>query len=383
MVFASGSEHSISYVSESVFGTPSTSTMIALRHTSCNLVLAKETFQSKELRADRQITDFRHGNLKPAGNIGTELSYEEFDTFLEAALGGTWQSAYSKVSATWAAGKTANIIYSTSATHSLVTGDVISVSGFTGTAGLTLNSTMVIGGHVPHTLTITGTTLVTKAASATVTLLRNPSLLAGTTDRSFSIERTFGDISKYQQFTGCVVNGITLAVKPNAIVTCEFAMLAKGASSVATAWDTAPTASKTNSPYDSFTGAIKEGGSAVGYVTSVDLKLDNGGTPVYVVGSASAPAIPLGRSNVTGSLDVYFQDLTMLNKFEDETPSSVEFYLGSGIAGGKSYRFYLPNVKYGSGDNPASDEKPIVLKMNYQALYSTTDRTNIRITKIA
>ena len=383
-VFSSGGFHGLSYFTEATFGVSTSATLTSFRHTSCALALAKETFQSAELRSDRQITDFRHGSQKPAGNIGFELSYEEFDTFLEAALGGTWQSAYSTNESTgWAAGSTGNLIYSTAATHSLVTGDVISVSGFTGTEGLVLNTTMMIGGHVPHTLTITGVTLVTKASGASINMLRNPSLLAGTTQRSFAIERTFSDISKYQQFSGCVINTLSLSVKPNAIVTGEFGMLARGAYSTSTPWDSSPTASQTGSPYDSFTGAVKEGGTSIGFVTAIELKLDNGGTPTYVVGDDQTPAIPLGRSNVTGSLDVYFADLVMLRKFEDETESSVEFYLGSGVPGGESYRFYLPRVKYGSGDNPASDEKPIVLKMNYQALYSTTDLTNIRITKIA
>jgi hypothetical protein len=383
--FSSGGFHGLSVVAEAVFGTnPTPATMTSLRHTSCALALSKETFQSAELRSDRQITDFRHGNQKPAGNIGFEFSYEAFDTFLEAALGGTWQSAYSTTTATtWAAGKTANILYSSAATHSLVTGDVISVTGFTGTAGLTLNTTMAIGAHVPHTLTITGTTLVTKAAGGSVVMLRNPSLKAGTTYRSFSIERTFGDIAKYQQFTGCVVNTLNLSVKPNAIVTGEFGMLARGAYSTSTPWDSAPTAAATNSPYDSFTGAIYEGGTAIGFVTAIDLKLDNGGTPTYVIGDDQTPAIPMGRSNLTGSLDVYFADLAMLRKFEDETESSLTFYLGTGLAGGKSYRFHLPRVKYGSGDNPASDEKPIILKMSYQAVHSSVQGTNIRITKIA
>jgi hypothetical protein len=384
--FSSGGFHGVAFGTEATFGIASGTTLTSLRHKSCALALSKETFQSAELRSDRQITDFRHGNQKPAGNIGFEFSYEAFDTFLEAALGGTWQSAYSKAVNTIAAGKTANIFYSSTATFStFATGDVISVSGFTGTAGLSLNVTHVISGvsAAKHTLTISGTSLVTKAVGATVTLLRNPSLIAGTTYRSFSIERTFGDIAKYQQFTGCVINTYNLSVKPNAIVTGEFGILARGAYSTSTPWDSSPTAAATNSPYDSFTGAIYEGGAAIGFVTSIDLKLDNGGTPTYVIGDDQTPAIPMGRSNLTGSLDVYFADLAMLRKFEDEAESSVEFYLGTGLAGGKSYRFYLPRVKYGTGDNPASDEKPIILKMNYQAIHSPTHNTNIRITKIA
>ena len=384
--FSAGSYHGLAWVSETTFGLPSSATLVSLRHTSCALALAKETFQSAELRSDRQITDFRHGNQKPAGNIGIEISYGEFDTFLEAALGGTWQIAYAKTGVTWSAGKPSltNCFFASTATHTFATGDVVSVSGFTGTTATILNKTFVIATHaLAKTFTIVGTSLATHLAGDTVTIRRDPSLKAGTTQRSFSIERTFGDIAKYQQFKGCVVNTLNFSVKPNAIVTGEFGMLAKGALSTSTSWDATPTASQTNAPFDSFTGTIKEGGTAVAYVTAVDLKLDNGGTPTYVIGDDETPCIPLGRSNITGSLDVYFQDLIMLKKFEAETVSSIEFFLGSGLEGGKSYRVYLPNVKYGSGDNPASDEKPIMLKMNYQALYGVTAMTNIQITRIA
>jgi hypothetical protein len=88
--FSSGSFHGVAFATEATFGVSTYATLTSLRHTSCSLGLAKETFQSAELREDRQIADFRHGNQKPAGNIGIELSYGEFDTFLEAALCGTW-----------------------------------------------------------------------------------------------------------------------------------------------------------------------------------------------------------------------------------------------------------------------------------------------------
>jgi hypothetical protein len=382
-VFASGGFHGLCVGSETVFGT-SPATMTKLRHTSCSLILNKDTFQSGELRDDRQITDFRHGTKRVSGNIGFEMSYAEFDSMLQAVLCGTWQVAYAKTGADIGAqGAPNNQFYATATTFtSIATGDLIAISGFTGTAGLTLNAVHRVTAHVAKTLTVS-TSLVTKAVGATVSVTRQPSLLVGTTQRSFTIEREFGDIVKYQIFTGCVINTLSLSVKPNAIVTGEFGILGKGSSATSTPVDSDPTASQTNSPYDSFTGAISEGGSAVGYVTSIDLKLDNGGDPTFVIGDDETPAIVLSRSNVSGSLEVYFQNLTMLNKFENETTSSIEFYLGSGDVGGSSYRFYLPNVKYGSGDNSVSDENPITLKMDYQALYSTTDRTNLRITKIA
>ena len=77
--FSSGSQHALIYsVAETVFGT-SPATYTDLRHTSCSLQLTRDSFQSKELRSDRSIVDFRLGTQKIAGDLGIELSWSEFD----------------------------------------------------------------------------------------------------------------------------------------------------------------------------------------------------------------------------------------------------------------------------------------------------------------
>ena len=88
---ASGSRHSLGYVPEVVYGTtPATPAFKAFRHNSTTLNMSKNTFQSNELRADRQIADFRHGTKNIVGNVVCELSAASYDDILEAALGGTW-----------------------------------------------------------------------------------------------------------------------------------------------------------------------------------------------------------------------------------------------------------------------------------------------------
>lgn len=88
---ATGARHGMEFVAESAYGvTPATPAMTPIRHVSTTLGLSKETYQSQELRADRQISDFRHGNRVVGGDIAGELSYGSFDDFLEAVLGGTW-----------------------------------------------------------------------------------------------------------------------------------------------------------------------------------------------------------------------------------------------------------------------------------------------------
>lgn len=95
MSFATGGFHGLTYVKETTMGTtPTNPTMKSIRHTSCSLGLTKESFQSNELRSDRQISDLRHGVKKVEGDIGFELSYGAFDDLLAAAFFSNW-SGYS------------------------------------------------------------------------------------------------------------------------------------------------------------------------------------------------------------------------------------------------------------------------------------------------
>ena len=301
MATASGGFHGLSIISETTFGvTPSTPEMTQLRHTSCSLVLSKDTFQSNELRSDRQVADVRVGAQKISGDIGLELMYGDYDNLLEGALFGSWNS---------------NV------------------------------------------------------------------LKAGTTQKSFTIERQFKDITQYGVFTGCTVDKFSLDIKPNAIVTGSFSVVGKGASYSGTPLDASPTAASSNSPLDSFTGVMKEGGATVAYVTGISLSIQNNLSPNYVVGSNQTPFITAGRTNVSGTLSCMFQDLTMLNKFINETETSVEVTLGNGVT--KSYTILIPRVRYTGGDNGVSGEGVITLSMPFMGVYDGTTETSFQITRTA
>lgn len=300
MSFATGGFSGINYVAESVWGTtPTTPDMVALRNTGTSLVLSKDSFQSEELRSDRQISDLRHGTQQTSGDINFELSYGEFDPFIEAALFGTW------------------------ATNELK---------------------------------------------------------AGTDEHFFTVEREQTDISQYGVFTGCYINTMNLSIAANAIVTGSFGIVGKEASYSGTPLDADPTASQTASPFDSFTGELKEGGATIAVVTSIDLTIDNGVEPTFVVGSNTSARNVAGRSNVTGTVTAYWEDASLLNKFINETESSIELTLGNGTS--ESYVIELPRIKYSGGDNSVSDEGPIEISMPFQALYDDTEDTNIVITRI-
>lgn len=204
-------------------------------------------------------------------------------------------------------------------------------------------------------------------------------LKAGTTFKSFSMERRFTDITQFLVYTGCGINSMNLSITPNAIVTGSFGVVGK---SMTTSGVTlgAPTDVATNAPFDAFTGTIQEGGVSIATITAIELALSNGIEPTFVIGSDSTPELVSGRSTVTGTVSAYFEDLSLLNKFLNETESSIQFELSDPSA--NTLTFLLPRIKYTGGDVPVQGEGALMLNMPFQALLDdVTENTNLKITR--
>ncbi len=300
MALASGSNHDMSYVREVTYGvTPATPTMKPLRNTGTTLALTKDPVQSEELRKDRQIACFRHGNRQVGGSVNYELSFTDFDDMLEAALCGTW------------------------------TNDV---------------------------------------------------LKAGVTRRSFTVERFFSDINTRIRYTGCEVNSLSLTIAPNANVTGTIEFIGKDQDPVNTmvTGATYPEALG-GCPFDSFTGTITEGGSSIGIVTQIEFSVNNGITPNFVIGSKTTAETSIDRSNVSGTVTAYFESVALMNKFINETSSSLQFSLVNET--GDTITFNFPNVKYNGGQPDVSGTGSITIALPFQALYSTAQESQIVITR--
>jgi len=300
MTIATGARHDMSYTAEVTFGTtPANPTMKAIRHTGTTLGMTKDAIESEELRQDRQIAHYRHGNKAVSGDINFELSYESFDDLLAAVMCGAW------------------------------TTDV---------------------------------------------------LKTGTTATAFTIERHHTDINKYIRSTGCLFNSMSLSVAPNSMVTGSFSVIGKDLTATATALSGAShPAATTTDPFDSFTGAITEGGSSIAVVTALELNIENGLEPQYVVGDSTTLKPPLAKSTVTGSITAYFEDITLINKFINETSSAITFTLQD--AAGNNYAFNMPNVKYNSGSPEVAGAGAITVTLDFIALYDSGITSQLAITR--
>lgn len=210
-------------------------------------------------------------------------------------------------------------------------------------------------------------------------------LKAGTTRRSFSVLRNFEDLPADQKpfhlYTGVEYNTLKLSVSTEAIVKATFGVVGKGLSlsNAAPAGSTyVPTT--TTAGMDSFTGVLTEGGGQIAIVTEIELTLENGIEPRFVIGSRETIRPSIGRSVATGQITAYFEGSALLEKFINESSSSLEFELGDGS---NTYTFTIPKLKYTGGQPDVQGEGPILLTMPFQAVLSAADATQLKITRNA
>jgi len=207
-------------------------------------------------------------------------------------------------------------------------------------------------------------------------------LKAGTTRRSFTLQRKFADLAtaEFHTYKGCEINSMAISVSPNAMVGCTFGIVGQDLS-IATSAITGSTFGSDvgETPFDSFTGSISEGGSSIATVTSIEFTLENGIEPLFSVGSQTTSRPAIGRSRVTGTLTTYFESKTLYEKFLNETSSSITLTLAD--LDGNEYEFDFSNVKYNSGQPDVSGEGAITIAMDFVALYDGTDQSQIKITR--
>ncbi|QOI69760.1 putative structural protein [Acinetobacter phage DMU1] len=212
-------------------------------------------------------------------------------------------------------------------------------------------------------------------------------LVNGVTRRSFSILRQFNDLTSASLpnfvYVGCEYNTMTLSITTEAIVMATFGIVGMNQLEPSS---TAPTGATfieapTTEPMDSFTGHVKEGLADIAVATELELQIENGIAPRYVIGSKKSIKQSIGRFKVSGTLTAYFEDATLVGKFLREETSSLEFVVTDGLAG-NSYKFELPRIKYTGGQPDVGGEGPITLSMPFVAEYDPTILGTLKITRI-
>lgn len=384
MAFDTGGNLTLSQLEETTFGVaPSSGNPLPIRVTGgLSLELSKGILESDELRSDQQRAVVRHGNRTVEGDIPFEFSNKDFDIGLQALMGGTWVKlvdlSLTDITIT-ASAKTFVSVATDFEALGLEVGDTVVTSGFTNGGN---NGTFVLTAISTVTMTFGNATgLVdegTADASGDFDSLRH-FVEAGTTERSFTMQKRFGGLSgnQYEHFLGCEYNSLSLSVAPEQITTGTFGILGQDKlSDQASEFVGTTVAASTNQPFDSYTGFLKLAGSTIAIATNVEMTLARGLTSAFVIGSDKAPRVLPGRFIVDITMDAFLEDFTFANNFLNETETTFVLQVQFGT---EWIRFTCPRLKPTEASITVPDENGVIQNLTFQALFDSTTGYNIKI----
>lgn len=398
MPIASGVFKQLAYKAETTWGTvPSASGAQALRRTTSSLDLAKETYQSNEIRPDLQLADFRHGVRSVTGRISGDLSAGTHKDFIAAILKRDFAAVTAIAGASITIAGSGPTYTVTRAAGSYLTdgvkiGDVIRLSvGTFNAANINKNLFVVaLTATVATVIVLNGSALVAEGpiASSTVTVVGKKTYVptSGHTDKSFAIEHWFSDVAQSEVFSGCKPSACAIALPPTGIATVDWDFMGKDVTTATSQYFTSPTTATTTGSLAAVNGVVRVGSSTVATITGLTLNIAANFTGDAVVGSNTKPLMSPGRVLVTGQATCYFEDATFRDAFLNETETSIlAAFTSDNTAAADFVSFAIPRVKFG-GSAKDDGEKGIVQTVPFQALLNTaggtgtsTERTTLSV----
>lgn len=211
-------------------------------------------------------------------------------------------------------------------------------------------------------------------------------LKVGTTLKSFSVQDEGLDAAgnQFRLFTGVSATSLAVSIAPNQMVTGTFGFVGKDMTASGTRTGTSSAGSITK-PFDAYSGTIKiadTGGvlASIATVTGVDFSINNGFNPTYVVGSDTTPQLEYGLATVEGTITAYFEDLTLINRFLDETETAFEVQVDSPDATA-GHTWLFPRIKINAADVPVTGPTSRIITLPFVALYDSTQLTNVKLTR--
>ncbi len=392
MTTASGIEKKVILAPQAAQGTVAVAALATaqyLRRVSSSFDLTKETFQSNEMRTDRQVGDMRHGVQSADGSISGELSPGTYyrlmagilrKDFVAAAVGGAESDVEAAVT-TGASGTFTSAATATWLTDGLKVGDVGRWTGWT-TTGEDNNARNFIITALTE-LVITGTFLDgdpvdPKVAGDAVTFTgvgkKTWTPATGHTEDWFSIEHNFSDLDLSEVYWDAKPDTMSFKLPASGMATIDIGMMALRQNRLETGtspYFTNVVDATTSGILASVNGAIFVEGTQVALLTGIDFDISAGLTSEAVVGSNYKPDLFDGRIQVKGNMTVFFEDATMRDYFADETEVSVSCVFTEDNTGTSDFMaFTMPRVKMG-GATKDDGEKGIVQTMPFVALFNT------------
>lgn len=384
MPISKGISKQVAIKKETTYGTLAGNTSgRLLRRVTSNFNLAKETYQSDEIRTDYQMADFRHGVRSVDGSLSGELSPGSYSDLFAAALAKAFVAGVAITGAAITVATSGSQYTLTRGAGSYLTdgfkvGDVVRMTVATGLNADCLNKNLLITALTATIATVSvlnGSTMTAAAGTAvsiSVTGKKTFVPTTGHTSDSFTVEEFYADIAQSEVFTGCKVNTIGMSIPATGMATLDFSFMGKDLAQTGTSqYFTSPTALGVAGVTAGVNGVVVFNGTPVAVITDASVNINRNLSNATVLGSNSIAESFDGRCLVDGSFSMYFSDAVARNAFKDETEVSLIFTLTTNnLAAADFVSITLPRVKLGSFTKD-DGEQGITASADFQALFAT------------
>lgn len=369
---------------ETVYGTTDSSpTWDNVRRLEVNPELTKTLLQSEELYADGMRRFSKHGNKAVALSLSNEMSYGSHDHLWESLMQSSFDTPVADLTATDISALASDNSINSAAlafTHSV--GDIIEITGFTGTPAN--NATAIVTAATTGKLTLSGVTLVDDASGESVTVRTYSKMGFGTTRKSFSAIEDQTDLTtdRFFRWTGLEPLSLSLSPGRDALIGMDWSMIGKDQAAPS---DSAPAGSTfgsptTTQPFTTISGAVHIDGSEVARVTSVSLDIASNLEAFFVMFQDTTLRPTSQMYEVSGSWTFYFSDAADYNKFLNETEGGTATIRLEDSAGNKMLLSF-PNLKY-NGASRTNDGATKVVELQVEALFDTATGTTMTVAKL-
>lgn len=356
----------IAAIAEATYGvTPVAGDFKTVRFTSEGLSGTPGTTESQQLRSDRLSSGQVVTDLEVGGEINHEMAKEDvIEDFMESAMFNAW-NVLAPITRDLEIDATAKKIIATTGdfTTELKKGDFAKLSTFVETE----NNVWIICKNVTALEIdyISALPLVDEV-KANAVITRADKLTIGTTQKSFSMEKKFMDLTdKAINYRGMIAGTMSLSANYGELMTATFGFSGNDYKAVDTAGEamtngrtvTAPATTRSlngsvDMPFLATSATGAELTDADLCIQSLGLELDNNLQDLTCIGRPAPEGYDAGTAAVSINISTYLKNTSwaLLSKKLTQEPFEIAGAVQNAQGG---YAFYLPAVQV-SFDDPSS-----------------------------
>jgi len=342
-----------------------------------SLSLNKTLTQAETIRSDRARAGAAVNTSGVEGDVNFELApvanTEGVALLMEGALTSTWSAADSET----ASGSTSTQ-FTGLTTNTVEKGQVIKC-GSGSNAGV-YQATSVSA----STVTVAGGGL-TAAQGGAITSRR---LDNASSPKSFLVEKNFPGVdaaSDFMAYNGVRVGGMGINLAAQQNITGSFSFSGKSSQVSGSSVYASTSAPASSNPFSATVNAgnVVVDGTVVdatsgGAVRSVGFTLNNNLRQTFQVGSSETSGVSPGFLDISGTLEVYYEQKALYDLLTAEAPVSLMFS-ALDQTGDKAVGWYFPRVFLSGGAaNVNSGNDDVILSLNWTAVHDDAEAITAR-----